>query len=138
MINAKTMLVNNGKWEAMQMDGGGVNTGLYVGEVESLVDSGLLPTDAISIEAWLTIETDLSGRTGRRGGQAKKDASGMMGVAGAMQTSNEYEKGWGLSHWMDRNRGDVWYVAFNVAVAANNNQFHDFDAAANPGLRAGA
>lgn len=137
-INVKTMLVNNGMWEAMQMDGGGVNTGLYVGEVESLVASGLLPTDAVSIEVWLTTETDLSGRSSHRGGQAGHGATGLMGVAGAMQKSREYEKGWGLSHWSDHNRGDVWYVAFDIAVEANNNQFHDYDSAANPGLRAGA
>ena len=40
------------------------------------------------------------------------------------------------SHWSDGNRKDVWYVALNIAVEANNNVFNDFNSAANPSMRA--
>ena len=43
------------------MDGAGVNSGLYVGEVEALVTEELLPSHAIAVEAWITIETETSG-----------------------------------------------------------------------------
>jgi hypothetical protein len=128
-INAKTMIVSDGRWEAMQMDGGGVNTGLYANEVDALVSAGLLPTSAITVETWITIETDAA--AGRTSGADR----GMRGIVGALQKGPNYEKGWGLSHWLDRNRKDVWYVGFELAVEANNNVFHDFNDVVHPGLR---
>ena len=102
-ISVRTVLVNSGKWEGMQMDGGGVNTGLFVAQLEQLLAQQVLPTGEISVEVWFTIETDVV--AGRRvsGGEP-----GFWGLVGALQKGSQYEKGWALSHWMDRNRGDIW------------------------------
>lgn len=36
---------------------GPLNPGLVVGEVDSLVESGRLPTEAIAVEAWFTVRS---------------------------------------------------------------------------------
>jgi hypothetical protein len=48
---------------------------------------------------------------------------------GAVQRGADYEMGWSLSHWLDDNRQDVWYVGLEVAVESNNKAFNDFDSA---------
>jgi hypothetical protein len=90
---------------------GPLSSGLAVGEVDALVQAELLPTEAIGVEAWFSVGASDATRSG---------------VVGAFQQGEDYGKGWALMHWRDRNRGDVWFVSFFVAVEANDAAFADF------------
>ena len=68
-------------------------------------------TEAIGLEAWFSVGASDATRSG---------------VVGAFQQGEDYGKGWALMHWRDRNRGDVWFVSFFVAVEANDAAFADF------------
>jgi len=88
-MSAGSFLVNNGAWEALQVDRNGVNTGLFVGEVQALVGAGILPTHELAVEVWATVERAPSahayGGGRRRMGRGGGGAGGVMGLGGALQ-----------------------------------------------------
>lgn len=98
-LSPVNFIINNGKYEAMQFDGA-MNPGLFItGDIRTLLDAdptkSKMPTHAISVEAWVTVDKHTDIVKPKHDGVIIAAASG---VHGGIRAAAQCQKGWMLTH----------------------------------------